>query len=230
MKKYFDSVLGSDGSPLVGASVTVYLTGTETKPPIYSDDGVTLAANPITTDVRGMYAFYAANGVFDLKIEKSGYGTFTVTGVEFGNKDDGPAFRAFASVTTSIPTGTTGTLVALQTETSDTDGCFAANKFTPDVAGWYQIQGQVSFADAVMTAASITAGIAKNGETAASCVTVSSREANGGYNSVSVSDLVYLNGTTDYVCLVATQTQGTSRDVEASAAATYLSGHLAKAG
>lgn len=87
MQKYYDTVLGSDGSPLSGAEVTIYNTGTLVKPTIYSDNGVTPAANPLTTDSRGMFAFYAADGRYDVKIEKSGYGSFTLTDVAIDEQD-----------------------------------------------------------------------------------------------------------------------------------------------
>jgi hypothetical protein len=80
MKKYQDTVFGT-GGPVFGAVVTVYLTGTTTKPTIYSDNGVTPKANPMSTDVRGHYEFYVADGVYDIKAEKSGFGSTTITEV-----------------------------------------------------------------------------------------------------------------------------------------------------
>lgn len=98
MQKYIDTVLGSDGSALAGASVTIYNTGTLVKPTIYSDNGVTPAANPLTTDVRGMFAFYAADGRYDVKVEKSGFGSFTVTDIAIDEQDT-------ASTIAFTPTG-----------------------------------------------------------------------------------------------------------------------------
>lgn len=51
---------------LPGASVTVTISGTTTLATIYSDDGVTVKANPIITDGLGYYAFYAADGEYKL--------------------------------------------------------------------------------------------------------------------------------------------------------------------
>lgn len=87
MQKYFDTVLGSDGSPLVAAQVTVYLTGTTTKATIYSDNGITQASNPLTSDSRGMFAFYAADGRYDIKAEKSGFGSLTMSDVQVNEQD-----------------------------------------------------------------------------------------------------------------------------------------------
>lgn len=98
MQKYFDTVLGSDGSPLVGAQVTVYLTGTTTKATIYTDNGVTEATNPRATDSRGMFAFYAADGRYDIKAEKSGFGTLTMSDIQLDEQDT-------ASTITFAPTG-----------------------------------------------------------------------------------------------------------------------------
>lgn len=73
MQRYSNSVLGSDGRPVVGATVTVLLTSGAT-PTLYSDNGSTaLASNTRTTDSSGEYFFYAANGRYNLTITAPGF-------------------------------------------------------------------------------------------------------------------------------------------------------------
>jgi hypothetical protein len=66
MDHYSKTLQGSSGLAIAGASVTVYNTGTTTKPTIYSDNGITPKSNPFTTGPDGVVDFYALNGVYDL--------------------------------------------------------------------------------------------------------------------------------------------------------------------
>lgn len=80
MQKYINSVIGETGRPVSGASVTVYLTGTQTLATIYSNNGVTTQTNPLTTDSSGMFSFYAADGRYDIQIS-SGSTNKTLTDI-----------------------------------------------------------------------------------------------------------------------------------------------------
>lgn len=62
MEKKFGTVLDLQGRPVVGATVEVrgYPGGAVST--IYSDDGVTQTANPLTTSNRGYFEYYAADG------------------------------------------------------------------------------------------------------------------------------------------------------------------------
>lgn len=73
LEHYSNVAQDNNGRAIVGAKVTVYLAGTTTLATIYLDNGVTIKANPITTGLDGIYDFYAANGLYDIKIAKSGY-------------------------------------------------------------------------------------------------------------------------------------------------------------
>jgi hypothetical protein len=66
MQRYYDTVTDQRGSALAGASVAVQSGGSNVS--IYSDDGVTLKSNPMTTDASGGFSFYAANGTYDLVV------------------------------------------------------------------------------------------------------------------------------------------------------------------
>ncbi len=73
MQRYFDVVQDRSGNAIAGASVSVYVGSTSNLATIYSDNGVTLTANPLTTNGDGEYAFYAANGTYTLTIEATNY-------------------------------------------------------------------------------------------------------------------------------------------------------------
>ena len=87
-------------------------------------------------------------------------------------------------------------IVLTATEWADTNNCFANNKFTPDVAGLYQVNLSL-----VNNAADNWCGayILRNGVEVASQVVPGLPAAFGGAARPSVSALVQMNGTTDYI-------------------------------
>lgn len=116
----------------------------------------------------------------------------------------GALFRA-RSTGTPIPTGVGGAVITSWTEDYDTSGGFASNVFTPQIAGWYQVQGDVDWGNT--TSALCQLAISKNGTDfnvvrGAISATLSI--------SQSISDLIYLNGTTDNIALKAYQYTATS--------------------
>jgi hypothetical protein len=135
----------------------------------------------------------------------------------------GPAFRAYATGTTTI-TNNIPARVTLAAEDFDTSNCFASSRFTPNVAGYYHFNFAIRMENALAGNAILT----KNG----AGVTAGSHGQSGTYQS-NGSDLIYLNGTTDYVELWAVHYQGTANvttmTVTASSGGTFLSGFLARA-
>ena len=114
---------------------------------------------------------------------------------------NGPAFSVYRGSNQSVSSGV-ATKVQLDTETFDTASAFDSTtnfRFTPLVAGYYQVNGVIRFNGTNLTEAQ--AAIFKNGST----------EINGSYNVYSAqsvifclaSGLVYLNGSTDYLELFA---------------------------
>jgi len=104
-----------------------------------------------------------------------------------------PAFSAYKSTDQTGISNNTWTKITFDTETFDTNSNFASSRFTPTVAGYYQIQGQTAFVGTVMTNQGI--GIYKNGSEYNSVYLRSSASD----LAVQVVNLVYMNGTTDYV-------------------------------
>lgn len=68
MQPFFNSVAKKSGPALVGVSVAVTVAATGELATIYSDNGVTTQPNPMTTDAKGAYLFYAADGSYIITI------------------------------------------------------------------------------------------------------------------------------------------------------------------
>lgn len=77
MQQYKDSILGTDGAPLAGATVTVTTAAGAAATLYAADGGSALPSNVITTGADGGCTFYAANGRYTLTIAASGYSTTT---------------------------------------------------------------------------------------------------------------------------------------------------------
>ena len=105
-----------------------------------------------------------------------------------------PAFSAYAATDQTGQSSGTWTKAIFATEEFDTANCFASSRFTPNVAGYYQISGELDVGGSGLSYAIIS--IYKNGSNyrRGSGLNVSQTE-----QYATVSSLVYLNGSTDYV-------------------------------
>lgn len=99
-------VIGTDGRPLGGVSVTVYLQGSLTKAMLYSDTALTALANPVVSGTDGSYAFYIDPGRYDLLFAKSGY-DFALMNLAMRDQTLG------ATVPSTLPSYTNNTGVSL---------------------------------------------------------------------------------------------------------------------
>lgn len=82
MQKYQDVVLKPDGSVIQGASVLVQSYPGAVTSTIYSDDGVTTQTNPMTTDSLGRFAFYAADGAYQLVVSGNSIAAQTIADIQ----------------------------------------------------------------------------------------------------------------------------------------------------
>jgi hypothetical protein len=100
---------------------------------------------------------------------------------------NGPAFSAYKSAAQTLSSATF-TKITFDLEEYDTNNNFASSKFTPTVAGYYQVNAAVNNGTGVQTVATIY----KNGS-----------EFKAGTNSAAytaiVSAIIYMNGSTDYL-------------------------------
>jgi hypothetical protein len=106
---------------------------------------------------------------------------------------NGPAFSAYANAATSLTNGAF-TKISFQVEDYDTNNNFASSRFTPTVAGYYQISAASNVSGG--TTAELSIAVYKNGSghrQGSDFITA------GSQYSQSISTLVYCNGSTDYI-------------------------------
>ena len=152
-------------------------------------------------------------------------GTVITTASTFAGT--GPAFSALGTTNQNI-TNITWTKLVFALEQFDTANCFDSTtnyRFTPNVAGYYQIQGSVYLQGGA--SGQLAARIYKNG----------SGFVAGNFTPASTADigsfaagLIYMNGTTDYVELYVFQNSGSTRATfgDSVTAYTYFQGFLAR--
>lgn len=135
-----------------------------------------------------------------------------------------PAFSANANSTQAI-SQSAWTKVTFGNEVFDTNSNFASNRFTPTVAGYYQINATVNFGSGTYPVDERCA-LYKNGSVYANGnAYITSVVTNGGTQIVSC--LVSMNGSTDYLEIYAyTGSSGTTLYGDASN--TLFSGFLAR--
>lgn len=116
----------------------------------------------------------------------------------------GPAFSAYQSTAQTFSTGT-NTKILFQTEEFDTNNNFASSRFTPTVAGYYQITTSLSIPSASRTN-EIGLYIYKNG-----ALHRTGFDLTATIYIAQTGCLVYCNGSTDYIEIyVYTATGGTN--------------------
>lgn len=126
----------------------------------------------------------------------------------------GPAFRAYRATTAFGFSQNTWTKVQFNTESFDTDNCFDSTtnyRFTPTKAGYYQLNGQLKIGKTGQSYSE--AQFYKNGTQYSALY--------GWVNTstdfrLSGSDLMYLNGSTDYAEMYVYDSDPSARNVEAS--------------
>lgn len=134
-----------------------------------------------------------------------------------------PSFSAYRSGTQSVSSGSF-TKVQFNAEEWDTASCYDSStnyRFTPNVAGYYQVNGSVSWG---FTGNLAVCSIYKNGSSAKWGTL---QPATGSGCSGIVSALIYLNGTTDYIELYVYQNNGTN-NISSSQSETYFQAFLAR--
>ena len=138
-----------------------------------------------------------------------------------------PAFSAYGTTLQTLTNGT-NTKIILNNKIFDTANCFDSTtnyRFTPTVAGYYQITGNCSMVSGVATQLTI-ASIFKNGS--AYSYGTSSPVYSTIQNFISVTNLVYMNGSTDYVELYVYHNLGSSWNTSPAQATVNFSGSLVR--
>jgi hypothetical protein len=115
------------------------------------------------------------------------------------SSSSGPAFRAFRNTSVQTISGSTWTKVELNAETFDTASCFDSTtnyRFTPNVSGYYSLQAALAAEAQTTSTVYAQCAIYKNGAAAALGTRL---PAFADDTQGVVHDIIYLNGTTDYV-------------------------------
>jgi hypothetical protein len=153
--------------------------------------------------------------------------TVTQAMVQTGFAGNGPAFRVYYTGSNQSVTNGVNAKIILNTKVFDTANCFDAStnyRFTPNVAGYYQFNAML-YASASTALGYNYIQVFKNGNQDSAAIY---GPYGGASNIGSLSTLIYMNGSTDYVELWA-QISGTGTLIYAPGyALTYLSGFLAR--
>jgi hypothetical protein len=137
-----------------------------------------------------------------------------------------PAFSAYQSTLQSMTTGAY-TKIQLQTKEFDTANCFDNTtnyRFTPNVAGYYQVNGTLNMN--LLSAGIFLVTIYKNGSEFKRGVQ-GTQAASNTLSSV-VSALIYMNGTTDYIEMYGYQNSGSSINTVIAASQTYFQASMVR--
>jgi len=119
-----------------------------------------------------------------------------------------PAFSAYQTANQSV-SNASYTKITFTTEEFDTANCFASSRFTPTVAGYYQLNGQVQWLNACV--GRFLVHIHKNGTYYKRGTDINATNFGG-----VVSTIAYANGTTDYFEVYVYQQSGGSLSTDNS--------------
>lgn len=125
--------------------------------------------------------------------------------VDTGVAGTGPAFAAYPSAAQTFSTAT-NTKITFDVENFDSNNSFSSSRFTPTVAGYYYFT--INFSTTGSGGFFITPMIFKNG----SSYTGNNYNHSGGYMALTTSNLVYMNGSTDYVEAYLYQASGSNQN------------------
>ena len=165
-------------------------------------------------------------GTDAISISPAGVSTITnatITAGTLGDTFGGNAvgFRAQRTATQAIAHQTLTTVICNNDSTSgwtyDTRNWYdtSTGKYTPQIAGYYWIQGHIGWLNDITDQIVYTVGLAKNGADAASTFirNASYQSVTNGGQTSQISEIVYLNGSSDYVLMNAYHGNGNSRTI-----------------
>jgi hypothetical protein len=139
----------------------------------------------ISGDTSGNLAFQTQAGANTITVPNAS-GVAMVSG-------NMPTFYAYNSAGSQTVTAATFTKINLATEVWDTNNNFASSRFTPTVAGYYQLNGSFSV-ETVGTVTRFMISLYKNGSEY-----IRGIDSISTGNVVTASVIVSMNGTTDYI-------------------------------
>lgn len=120
----------------------------------------------------------------------------------------GPVFRAGSGTSFSVAHDTQ-TKATFGSAVFDTSSSFSSNRYTPNVAGYYQVNAGIQYEGPSLSTNYAVISLYKNGNV----YTEGEAAVLIQYGSLSVSDVVYFNGTTDYIEIFMAHKQGAAQDM-----------------
>ena len=196
---------------------------------------VVLTSGAVAGDLITTVSFYVSSVLNAIPATAGSVGTTylaagSVTQTILGTNvaGNGPAFSAYQTTSAqsvSANTFTKITLNSIATTGFDTNSNFstANSRFTPTVAGYYQINASLSTTTTLANPAYYNVYITKNGTTVYSTTAFPSPS---NYFSAFVGGLVYCNGSTDYIEMYGQS--NTAFTVQLGSSNTFLNGFLAR--
>ena len=189
-----------------------------------------MAANINADTSGGLKLTSDTSGVLELKSAGTTIATVNSTGLAMASgkvlASTGPTFSAHLSANQSIPSATF-TKIAFNAELFDTNSDYNTGtyRFTPTVAGYYQINA-ISILSTVLNTAIIT--LYKNGAALARG-TQQTNNALQTTRGMNISYLAYANGSSDYFEIYAYHTTGTTEEILGTSRFSYFQAYLARA-
>lgn len=178
----------------------------------------------LTLSGSGTVTGLTAGGLPDATVTSADIANANVTQAKLaaGVAGNGPAFSALPSTPQTVSSGT-WTKLQFQTELFDTANCFDSvtnHRFTPNVAGYYQVNAMAYFS---VTSSWTFSQIYRNG--AGYQYGTNTNSTPNGSNSI-FSHLIYLNGTSDYLEFYGYQASGSNTTLTVSS---YFQASLVRA-
>jgi hypothetical protein len=194
-----------------------------------SVDTTTKALNPSTTLGDIEYRSSTANTNTRLGIGTTGQVLTVSGGVPAWSSPagaSGPAFRAYRNTSQQSFSQSTFVKIQFNAESYDTDGCFDSTtnyRFTPTKAGYYDINLNVQYSG-TNSGSLKELVIYKNGAAYSQVFSSAGSGTPGATCSVNGSDLIYFNGSTDYVEAYIYDNDAVARNVMNGESKSFFSG------
>jgi hypothetical protein len=161
MEHHTNVLFDNKGNAIKDATVSVFISGTTTPAILYSDNGVTVKANPFltshATNSPGAYDFYATDGVYDLVFTKAGYSFNNLLTRRLALFDITGGGAGIGGGLTSFPLSPTLGQVVIITDDSAVGACDSAGGTSVTLCRWNG-SSWVKLGDGTSVGGSLSAG------------------------------------------------------------------------
>lgn len=153
-----------------------------------------MASSINATTSSGIVA--TADNTGSLALQANGTTVMTVTSTGVTTQVGAPAFSAYMSASTQSGSSGVWTKIQFNTEVFDTNSNYDTGtyRFTPTVAGYYQVNVNGYFNASTSLASYVGLSFYKNGS-----IYAGNGLSNNGVAQLQLSQVIYCNGSTDYI-------------------------------